>query len=934
MNPEKHSVATVMAVLVVLSLLGVFPSQVLKVADRSCGDRDPLDEVSSLPTRDHRDSLTSFRDGTSEKDVIFLENGINNTVKISLPSNCRITSARMDIEGIKLNEPVKSNETFADTVANSAWWGDSPLLAQGPPSDHTDNVFGAQDHGKVRANDDDLFHTQSGELKYAYHHFSLARADWDFDTLQVEWKGAGYTNFPHGGQGRGGGSLYLYNHHASNWELVETYSVGGFWAIKVLGKTYIANLGNYFDVNEKLDLLATVPTVANGSNTEIMTDFVEVEYRGNISSFISDPTLNVDDVGENEWEYQGEFREKVTIDDIHSLKDRVQERVDAHQGDGEVEIVLSLTSSSPGILRLSNLLIEYDLIIPNQPPDLLDAIPENEYSFREDSDEGVGLIDLHEFFDDDGGVDGLNYTVLLNHEAITASVNTTTHCLDFRSSENFFGRRDFQVKATDGDGLETDSNTFFVNVLPTNDPPHLVSFDGETVIHDDDQWIGISALEDDITVFPFEARDIDGDVADFDMTVGPESGISYLLSPSMENSSRGTLTVEPANDDVGYIDFTFTINDLNDTDGAPLMSEYNISLRVINTNDDPEMSEIGELEVYQDEWLNLTLHATDPDTAHDAEEMSFFAANLSEAGIDDTCWDLDEMSGNFSFHPDNSLVGTYKVNFSVRDNYDGLHWEHVVLNVKNRNDPPSAGVIEWDVVDADPTTGEKENLTVTFKAAGSDDPDLIHGDVLVHRWDFDGDGVYDGEGTEVTWTFSQGGNHTVLLSVFDSGVPMQFNSTMVVVEIRAPPNPSGDDDDPGDDDGKEDEDGTGGGGSGDRDSGSMGTVVIVIICIVALLLIAGVVVFLLLRRKGGKKEGSGGASTPTQEAQPMELPYINHTTTGYQRLPDETAVTPMPLSSQANQRDVQTALLYPPVEQTVAGGMDYSIPPNPPGEGQ
>ena len=141
MNPEKHSVATVMAVLVVLSLLGVFPSQVLKVADRSCGDRDPLDEVSSLPTRDHRDSLTSFRDGTSEKDVIFLENGTNNTVKISLPSNCRITSARMDIEGIKLNEPVKSNETFADTVANSAWWGDSPLLAQGPPSDHTDSFI-------------------------------------------------------------------------------------------------------------------------------------------------------------------------------------------------------------------------------------------------------------------------------------------------------------------------------------------------------------------------------------------------------------------------------------------------------------------------------------------------------------------------------------------------------------------------------------------------------------------------------------------------------------------------------------------------------------------------------------------------------------------------------------------------------------------------
>ena len=69
------------------------------------------------------------------------------------------------------------------------------------------------------------------------------------------------------------------------------------------------------------------------------------------------------------------------------------------------------------------------------------------------------------------------------------------------------------------------------------------------------------------------------------------------------------------------------------------------------------------------------------------------------------------------------------------------------------------------VISADPTAG-KEPLTVSFSSAGSSDPD---GDALRYQWDFDGDGVFDSEERNPSWTYTQPGAYRATLTVTDVG---------------------------------------------------------------------------------------------------------------------------------------------------------------------
>ena len=74
---------------------------------------------------------------------------------------------------------------------------------------------------------------------------------------------------------------------------------------------------------------------------------------------------------------------------------------------------------------------------------------------------------------------------------------------------------------------------------------------------------------------------------------------------------------------------------------------------------------------------------------------------------------------------------------------------------------------------ATPTRGASP-LTVQFRSrAASSNP----GGITAYVWDFDGDGIPDGNGANPTWVYTNCGNYTVSMTVIDSVAPTQVTKT-------------------------------------------------------------------------------------------------------------------------------------------------------------
>ena len=818
-----------------------------------------------------RGSLTTFKDGSSEKDVCFAQAGFNDTVEINLPTRINITAASMVVEGKPLGGEVTKEMSFNDTVNSSAWWGGTGSAPVGPPSDYKDNAYLIASYVALKNRDDIRLRTQNVVGQYAYQQFSFHMPMNDVTSFEVLYEGGGMA-VPEMGFATSGIKLYIYHVSGSRWDQVDLFTSGEVWDERTLGGVYQANPVNYVDVSGNVHLVATTYVGGTGFTAWVDTDFIHLMVTGcNPDAYPTDSTLNVDARGSNEWEHQGELTGQVTINDTHGFRASLQEILDEYRSGDTLNISLSLYSANPSMIGLKELMIEYDMIPQNRPPSEIDDINGSLYSFPEDTDEGIGLIDLYEFFDDDGGQDRLIFSMTMNHEDLTASINTTTQSLDLFSVENFFGTEEFRIRVTDGEGLHIDSDVFPVSVTPTNDPPYITEFEGESL--NGKEYIELTVLEDEVSIFNFSTWDIDGDIPQFGLVFPFPDPDVILLRVSNENASCGTIIVEPRNEDVGLINFSLVIDDVNRSSGSSLKTQYNVSMEVINTNDAPIIDEVDRKTGKEDEWLNITLTAGDPDLDNDGNEKLTYHTNFSDSGIDDERWDLDGETGNFSFLPDNSQVGRIHVNFSVKDNYGKEDWTRAVFEVENVNDPPLVKKIDHHIVDADKSTMEKENLTVNFFSEPAEDPDLIHGDALSYLWDFDAsDGVdNDAMGMNVGWTYERAGNYTVTLTVQDSGIPMAENSTSITIEVFAPPVDTGaDEKKPGED--ENDDDNKGGGRT--EGKGGEGMVIILVIGIVLVVIFIIGAIAILIRRKKKKENEPDNSYLPPSPQSPQQVTYV------------------------------------------------------------
>ncbi|WP_455391591.1 DNRLRE domain-containing protein [[Eubacterium] cellulosolvens] len=333
----------------------------------------------------------------------------------------------------------------------------------------------------------------------------------------------------------------------------------------------------------------------------------------------------------------------------------------------------------------------------------------------------------------------------------------------------------------------------------------------------------------------------------------------------------------PTNDDVGV--FTSQLS-VSDRDSADTTLELKFNVR--NVNDPPLIStfyfgtQIKDLDLKQRQTLDLenlgqvytatekiaytfSVKGIDID-ANDELEFDVEVQNRTKNEQKEIIKSQQESPGDNPNEVSNSLeltlvpdlmagrVGEMWLNISVSDRMGTEGLLMLRIPVENINDPPPSSTIDVEIVDADRSTREKENLSVIFTAKSVDDPD---GDFLNYSWDFDYmDGIgEDAVGEEVVWKFQDEGEWVITLTVDDGNGGT--NTTTKRIQVLKPPEKGGKSDD------------------GGIMLGSVGGIPIIFLILLIIIIVILVAVAMVMQNKKKKKEQEEAAAREAEQAQMM-----------------------------------------------------------------
>ncbi|MFO8052279.1 MAG: right-handed parallel beta-helix repeat-containing protein [Thermoplasmatota archaeon] len=212
------------------------------------------------------------------------------------------------------------------------------------------------------------------------------------------------------------------------------------------------------------------------------------------------------------------------------------------------------------------------------------------------------------------------------------------------------------VTVVDGKG-GSDSLTYTLWVINTNDPPEIVTTNIETV------------LEDEIYSVDYQAVDVDPteDTVEWDLSTD---------APFLSMGRRsGSLSGNPGNEHVG--EWTVNISVTDDNGG---ISWTVFILNVLNVNDDPVIESSPIAEIDEDTPYEQMLTASDVDPTNDTLTWSL--------ETDAQFLSIDPATGYLSGVPENEDVGEWIVTIIVSDDKGGNSSLTFPLKVFNTNDDP------------------------------------------------------------------------------------------------------------------------------------------------------------------------------------------------------------------------------------------------------
>lgn len=303
-------------------------------------------------------------------------------------------------------------------------------------------------------------------------------------------------------------------------------------------------------------------------------------------------------------------------------------------------------------------------------------------------------------------------------------------------------------------------------------------------------WSTLSAISDDGRYVVFYSKasnlipnDTNGvyDVFIHDVVTGQTARVSetngiggnnnsYLLRPGGSISGDGKYVV--------FDSWATNLGSWVDTnthhDGSSGFDVFLATNPLFVSNNAPVFDPIGNQQVDENQSLQFSLSATDPDS----DTVTLSVENLPTGAI------FDSLTGSFSWTPSYSQVEDYTVRFIATDDGSPVASStlDVLITVNNVNRAPVLDLIGDKMID--------ENLTLQFTVTATD-PD---GDALVYSASNLPAGATFNPSTGIfSWTpgYGQAGNYTnVEFTATDNGSPMQLDTKLITItvnDINRPP---------------------------------------------------------------------------------------------------------------------------------------------------
>jgi hypothetical protein len=247
---------------------------------------------------------------------------------------------------------------------------------------------------------------------------------------------------------------------------------------------------------------------------------------------------------------------------------------------------------------------------------------------------------------------------------------------------------EFELEVTDDGGLKW-TDKVRVTAIDVNEPPVLDAIGDQSV------------NEGELLQFVISATDPEGDNLTYSATGVPD-GATF-------DSGTHTFTWTPDYDQAGtYAGVNFTVTD----DGAPPASDSEtITITVIDVNRAPVLNSIGNQHVDEEQTLEFTVTATDPD----GDGLTISADPLP-SGTSFT--DNGDGTATFGWTPVLGDDGNYTVLFTVTDDADSplSDSEQIIISVGNVFIPPALSSPE------NGQTGVSLTPTLAVNTGGAPDP--------------------------------------------------------------------------------------------------------------------------------------------------------------------------------------------------------------------
>ena len=276
--------------------------------------------------------------------------------------------------------------------------------------------------------------------------------------------------------------------------------------------------------------------------------------------------------------------------------------------------------------------------------------------------------------------DDLQYTVNPTREDI-ALINVQDNLLSITPYLNKFSTP-FSVILTASDGELDVSQSFEIEILPVNDSPTVDSMD-------------YSLDEDGSIAIVLSGDDVDFDPLSFSLFESPTNG-DVLLNDNV-------LTYQPLENFNGIDQFSYQA-----FDGESYSDAGIITLNIIPINDAPELQEISNQSINEDDIFEFTLLANDID----GDNLTFDVTSIDNVEN----YDID---GNIlTVSPLQDMNGQISIQVQVSDG-TLLDSEDFVLNIIAQPDAPE--LIET----SNQLINEDENLAIFLTATDVDGDNLL-----------------------------------------------------------------------------------------------------------------------------------------------------------------------------------------------------------------